>query len=263
MPAHWSNSRAPLALAGVHVPRYGWDESLSTVVSTARERPARVYWVYANCVNIAHTDPAYRAALDAAEFVLNDGAGIEFAGRMLGTPMLANLCGTDWIPALLTKLAAAADPECRRVYLLGARPQVVAAARSEFKKRWPQLTVVGISDGYSRDAADVLAEIRATRPHILLVAMGVPRQELWIHDHWNELTTAGLRLAVAGGAILDFLTGAVPRAPLWIRRLRLEWLFRLIREPRRLWRRYLLGNVTFLLHVIREIRSRRRRAHRP
>lgn len=110
---------------------------------------------------------------------------------------------------------------------------------------------VVIHDGYfpPSQEQEIVDRIAALRPDVLLVAMGVPRQELWIERH---IDARHCTLPIAVGALLDFLSGAVPRAPLWMRRLRLEWLFRLAVEPGRLWRRYVVGNPLFLLRVVRQ-----------
>lgn len=238
----------PLKFAAVAIDRYAYQEALDAVVARSAREPVRVFFVYANCVNIAQTHREYRNALAAAEFVLNDGAGIELAGHVLGQPVVENLCGTDWIPDLLSRLDATGK---HRLFLLGATPDVVEAAATWAAQRWPRLTLVGRHHGYFDDPAPVLAAIAATAPTVLVVAMGVPRQELFLHRHWPELTAAGVRIGIAGGAVLDFMTGNVPRAPSWLRRARLEWAYRLALEPARLWRRYLLGNLKFLALLLR------------
>ena len=115
----------------------------------------------------------------------------------------------------------------------------------------PHHRFVVIHDGYFTAAEEpfILERIEALRPDILLVAMGVPRQEFWIA---KNITPRHCTLPMAVGALLDFLSGTVPRAPAWMRRLRLEWVFRLIIEPGRLWRRYILGNPVFLARVMRQ-----------
>lgn len=233
-----------MEIAGIHIEQLTRKQS---IVRALGDQAMRVYFVNAHCVNVAQRDSAYRQALSQAELVLNDGAGLELAGRWLGQPFPENLNGTDWIPALLDRL-----PPGSSLYLLGAKPRVVVKAQEAAKARWPALSWVGARDGYGENEEVVLAEIEQLRPELLIVGMGVPKQELFIFRHWTRLQAAGVKRAIAGGAILDFLSGEVARAPLWMRCCRIEWLFRLLQEPERLWRRYLIGNGSFLVLLLKE-----------
>jgi exopolysaccharide biosynthesis WecB/TagA/CpsF family protein len=134
------------------------------------------------------------------------------------------------------------------VFLLGAKPGVAARAARRLAALCPQHRIVGTCHGYfSRDQADAVTdEVRRSRADVLLVAMGNLDQELWLTDH---LSRTGCFLGLGVGALFDFLAGAVPRAPAWVRAVHLEWLYRLLREPSRMWRRYLVGMPVFLLRV--------------
>lgn len=223
--------------------------------------PVAIAWVYAHCINVARAAPEYRAALDTFDLVLNDGAGIELAARALRRPVVENLAGTDLIPAFLDEVQSVA-PETG-VYLLGGRPEVSERAAVLVERRWPGLRLVGAHHGYGGDDDAVVSEIGESGAKVVIVAMGVPRQEQLVAAHRAQLEQGGVRLLVAGGAILDFLTGTVPRAPRWVRRARAEWVFRLVREPRRLWRRYIVGTVRFLGFVGLTVVRRRRDRPRP
>ena len=213
----------------------------------AEGRFTKVGFLNAHNANLACTDPQFAKAL--SDFlILSDGVGVDIAAKLLyGEPFPANLNGTDFIPAFL-----AAEP----------RPLTIALARHQARQRRgsrrktsaelaPHHRFVVIHDGYFNAAEEplILERIEALRPDILLVAMGVPRQEFWIA---KNITPRHCTLPMAVGALLDFLSGTVPRAPAWMRRLRLEWVFRLIIEPGRLWRRYILGNPAFLARVVRQ-----------
>ena len=211
----------------------------------------KVAFLNAHCVNLAYEVHDYRASLD--DFVvLPDGIGIDLASRLLfDQPFPENLNGTDFVPFLLGEL-----PRGMRVGLIGAAAGVVEAAAARFAADIPQHVYLPISDGYfdeGVDTARVVEEIRAAKADIVLVALGVPRQELFIARH---LTGREATVAIAVGALFDFKAGIIPRAPLMVRRLRGEWLYRLCAEPRRLWKRYILGNPQFLLHILRERRQR-------
>jgi exopolysaccharide biosynthesis WecB/TagA/CpsF family protein len=189
--------------------------------------------------------------------VLNDGAGLDIAGRLFGKPFPENLNGSDFNPAILEEAAARGWP----VFFLGAKPGVADEAARRLSARIPGLTVVGARDGYfgPEESDEVAREVAATGAGVLMVAMGNPLQETWLSSH---LEATGARLGVGVGAFFDFSAGVVPRAPAWMNRLWLEWLYRLLQEPRRMWRRYVLGNPLFLLRVLRARLTHGRRGSR-
>ncbi len=211
-----------------------------------RDRPALLAYANAHTLNLASRDSGYRDVLRSADIVLNDGAGLDIAGRLFGKPFPANLNGTDFNPVILEEAAARGWP----VFVLGARPGVAEEAARRLSERIPGLKDVGTRDGYFADSeSDAVARsIAATGAGLLMVAMGNPLQEQWLNRH---LEATGVRLGVGVGAFLDFSAGVVPRAPAWMNRLWLEWAYRLWQEPRRMWRRYVLGNPLFLLRVLR------------
>ncbi len=200
----------------------------------------------AHASNLAAKIPAFRAALHGF-LILNDGIGIDIASRRLhGERFPENLNGTDFVPAYIQRTA-----KPRRIYLLGGRPGVAEDAAARLKTLAPRHQIVGVQNGYfpPDETAAIVAAIAAARPDILLVAFGNPAQELFIARHFADL---GVPLAIGVGALLDFLSGRAVRAPGVFRAARIEWVWRLAREPGRLWRRYLLGNSQFLWRVIRK-----------
>jgi exopolysaccharide biosynthesis WecB/TagA/CpsF family protein len=222
-----------------------------------RDRPALVAYANAHTLNLASRDSGYRDVLCSADIVLNDGAGLAIAGRLFGRPFPDNLNGSDFNPVILEEAAERGWP----VFLLGARPGVAAEAARRLSARIPRLDVCGTRDGYfaPEESTEVAESIRAAGTGVLMVAMGNPLQETWLNRH---LEATGARLGVGVGAFLDFTAGVVPRAPAWMNRLWLEWLYRLVQEPRRMWRRYVVGNPLFLLRVLRA-RLRQLRPGRP
>lgn len=209
-------------------------------------RPLRLAFANANLLNLAYHDEALRSALSRC-LVLNDGVGVDLAGRWLyGRSFRENLNGTDFVPAYLETARRSL-----RVFLLGAKPGVAERAATRLEARFPRHQFVGVQDGYfhPEDAAAVIEGIRASGADLVLVAMGNPIQELWLAQH---LEATGCTLGFGVGALFDFVTGEAPRAPALVRKLRLEWVFRLLQEPRRLARRYLVGNPLFLARVLRQ-----------
>ncbi|QPC86781.1 WecB/TagA/CpsF family glycosyltransferase [Mesorhizobium sp. NBSH29] len=212
----------------------------------ANQQFTRVGFLNAHIANVACADPQFRHTL--GDFlILPDGVGVDVASKLLhGKPFPANLNGTDFIPALLS---AAQTP--LTVGMLGASATSIERAASRLRELTPLHTIEIVNDGFFQpdDEAAIRARLETLRPDILLVAMGVPRQEFWMaHNLGKQHCT----LPIAVGALFDFLSGAVPRAPGIVRSLRLEWLFRLVIEPGRLWRRYVVGNPLFLFRVFRQ-----------
>lgn len=204
-----------------------------------------IAFLNANNANLMLRDDEYRSALER-QIVLPDGHGVDIASQVFhGSSFPANLNGTDFVPALLTYMA-----KPKRVALIGAEHEVLQIAAQKFREHTPWHEFHAISDGFfdKKDSDAVVERVRRLAPDILLVAMGTPVQEKWIDRH---VSPGHARLVISVGALFDFVAGRVPRAPPRMRKLRLEWLFRLAQEPKRLWYRYVVGNPVFLYHVAR------------
>ena len=239
-----------LTLLGVRMRNTTMDEALDWVMQRVADKvPSTMAFVNPDCLNKACVDKDYRAALASAARVLPDGFGIHLACRLKGETLAANLNGTDLFPRLCQRAAA----ENVRLYLLGARPGIAAAAGAEMMRRYPGLRSAGTRAGYFEDEETpaVIDEINRSGADVLLVAMGAPQQELWLRDHAAALRPS-VRMGVGG--LFDFYSGRIRRAPAWLRNVGMEWTWRLLMEPRRMWRRYILGNPLFLLRVRREMR---------
>ena len=204
--------------------------------------PFRLAFLNANLALHAKRDPDIARALGQC-FVVNDGLGVDLASRLLyGRRFPENLNGTDFTPLYLEKTR-----HSLRLFLLGAAPGVAEKAADVILRKWPRHRVVGVQHGYFGDEEEgaVLEQIRAAAPDIVLVGIGNPRQERWMARNCPEVCPCAFGI----GALFDFMSGRVPRARAWMRVARCEWLFRLSLEPRRLWRRYLVGNIVFLASV--------------
>jgi N-acetylglucosaminyldiphosphoundecaprenol N-acetyl-beta-D-mannosaminyltransferase len=206
-------------------------------------------------VMTAETNPEFRSAYRAADLALADGRPLIWASRVLGLTLPEKVSGSD----LILPLARIAGERGWRVYLLGGEPGVAAAAGERLRAEYG-VNIVGVDDAIVRiDHGDeerraITNRIAAARAQLLLVALGAPKQELWITQVRAEL---GPAVAIGVGASLDFVAGRVRRAPRWMSDVGLEWTYRLMQEPRRLWRRYLLRGPLFLLIVFRARRVRR------
>ncbi len=200
-----------------------------------------VLYVNAACINYAHTDRRYAKILEEADLVCADGMGVVWASRLTGAPLPERVN----VGEMIAPVCEMAAQHGARVFLLGGAPGIAQEAAARLTEQYASLQIVGVRDGYfhASEAQDVIDHIKHARPDLLLVGMGVPKQEKWLW-RWREQLHVPVLWGVGAG--LDYLAGRVPRAPAWMRRVGLEWSFRLLVEPKRLWRRYLIGNVLFI-----------------
>jgi N-acetylglucosaminyldiphosphoundecaprenol N-acetyl-beta-D-mannosaminyltransferase len=238
-----------LDLLDVEIDNWTMEQAVDWLVSARREGRARqLAFVNPDCLNHAFTRPSYRAALDGADVVLPDGIGIHYACRLTGTALAANVNGTDLFPRLCEALGRTGQS----VYFLGAKREVVEALAARTRETWPGLAVAGFADGYfPRGGAEeraVVDAINASNADVLLVAFGAPAQDEWIGAFRDRLA---VRAALGVGGLFDFYSGRIARAPGWMRELGLEWVWRMLQEPGRLWKRYVIGNPLFLYRVWR------------
>ena len=242
-----------VSLFGLSVVNASRQAAIADLLQSRRRR--RVAFVNAHCINTMQHDPHYAAALVLADRVLPDGVGVGMAARMNGTALAENLNGTDFVPALLRQAA----PRGQSVFLFGGRPGVAEAAADRLARDIPGLRIAGTRDGHggAQDTEAAIAAINASGADIVLVALGVPRQDVWLSTHAHRLTA---RLSFGVGALFDFLSGRVRRAPRVVRKARLEWAWRLAMEPRRMARRYLVGNAVFVAREAARAAARHGRA---
>lgn len=204
-----------------------------------------VCYANAECINQSLEDRAYARILQAADLVCADGMGVVWASRLTGDPLPERVNVGD----VMERFCALAAAKGYRLFLLGGSPGVAKRAAARLKRRFPGLEIAGTHHGYFSHAqdADVVRTINQTRPHVLLVGMGVPRQEKWLWQHRAQLRAPVLW---GVGALFSYYAGLMPRAPVWLRAAGLEWLFRLLLEPQRLWKRYLVGNAFFIVRTL-------------
>lgn len=215
------------------------------------QRSAVFAYVNIYAINLASGLPWFRQFLNDCELAYCDGAGVQLGARIGGGRIRYRLSPADWFRALCER----AQERGYSMYFLGSRPGVAELAAKEVRRGMPGLAIVGMHHGYfdqakgSADNRRLVQSINELDPEILVVAMGMPLQEAWIHDHLSDLS---VRVILPVGALLDYVSGRLRRPPAWMSRNGLEWLGRLLIEPRRLWRRYLIGNPLFLWRVLRQ-----------
>ncbi|MFB3785906.1 MAG: WecB/TagA/CpsF family glycosyltransferase [bacterium] len=223
-------------------------EAVEWLVHAPAPPPGRkVYFVNAHGVNMMRSNRQYREALRRADGLFADGTGMRWAARALGRRLRDNVNGTDLYPLLCPAL----QKRGWRIFLLGAQPGIAEQMRERTVAQYPGLNICGTHHGHflPEENDRIIHLIRESKTDLLLVAMGIPKQELWLDRH---LEATGARAGLGVGGLFNFYSGTIPRAPLWMRRAGLEWLHRLYQEPGRLWKRYLIGNGRFLRLVVQE-----------
>lgn len=241
-----SERRVPLLDLSITDATYPEAARLLDTLVRRRDRASMVHFVNAHTLNQANRNDAYRRALGRAEHLFGDGTGVRWAVRALqGVRLRANLNGTDLIPYFMREKVASG----RRVFLLGTRDEVLRRAVPAVEEQMAGWQVCGFHDGFFDDADErrVVARINAARPDLLLVAMGNPRQETWIDRNLYRLEVP---LSMGVGALFDYWAGAERRAPAWMCRAGVEWLYRMLFQ-RGKFARYFLGNPEFIWSVLR------------
>ena len=244
-----------VTVAGIPVDNLSEDEAVAVIDRLISEGGSH-YGTVVNAAKLvaADRDERLKRLLHEADLVTADGMSVVWASRLLGQGLKERVTGIDLFERLVEHAASAR----LSVYFLGAQEESVGGVVELFTNRYPTLRIAGYHNGYfdSSECGSVCEVIRRSGADLLFVAMGSPKQEHWIASN-VALTGAGFALGVGGS--FDHFSGLVRRAPKWMQRSGLEWLHRLLQEPRRLWRRYLLGNTAFIWLVIRQrLRSRRR-----
>jgi N-acetylglucosaminyldiphosphoundecaprenol N-acetyl-beta-D-mannosaminyltransferase len=242
------NGNSKISILGVQIDNVTRLEALDRMEALlhSADGPHQVCFAYANCLNRAYSDPRYREVLNHSKLVLPDGTGVRIASSVLGSPVRENQCGTDVIPSFLGRI----NGHGARVFLLGSKQATVQQASEKMKREFPSVTVCGVQHGYFQSDEEVIGKINAAKPDILLVGLGVPRQETWIAENLPRLNA---KVCCGVGAFFDFYSGVMPRAPQWMLSAGMEWIYRLYCEPKRLWRRYLVGNFLFLGRIYRQL----------
>ena len=241
-----------VAVLGVRVDDVTYDETLALCRAfIASGRPHLLATVNTEFVMAARRDPEFRRVLNASALNVPDGVGLLAAARLCRCPLREHVRGTD----LVERLAGLAAAEGYRLFLLGGRGGAATAAAEALARRHPGLAIAGWFEGAADPTGDAaaVAAVRAAAPvDIVLVAYGAPWQEKWIA---RNLGATGASVGIGVGGVFNFLAGRAPRAPAWVRRLELEWLYRLLTEPWR-WRRQLALPRFVLVALLSLLRGR-------
>ncbi len=245
-------------LFGISVDNLTMSEAVSEIEELiGAGRPSLVVTPNVHHITLLRSNADFRAAYAAADLVLADSVPLIWSSRLLGCPLRGRVSGSD-IPDAFSKVAAR---KSYRLFFLGAAPGVAQRASSILSKKSPGLQVAGVHAPpwgfeHCRELNDeIVRKIGAAKPDVLFVALGSPKGEIWASEHKDA---AGVPVTICCGAAFDFIAGNKKRAPRWLQKLGLEWFFRVIHEPQRLWKRYLVGNTHFVFLLARELLRRNR-----
>ncbi len=212
-----------------------------------RNERRKIFFVNPDCFNKTFSDKGYFELLHKADYIFPDGIGVHLACKMINNPLKENINGTDMLPFLCQM----ALQRGFSFYLVGGKPGIAAKMKAKLENDYPGIKIAGEQHGFfdrEKDSASVLAKINEQNPDILLVAFGVPVQEKWIEDNFDRINC---RIAMGVGGLFDFYSGNIKRAPTWMREIGVEWFFRFLMEPKRMFRRYFIGNPVFIFRVLR------------
>ncbi|HEB35561.1 MAG TPA: glycosyltransferase [Candidatus Aminicenantes bacterium] len=216
-----------------------------------KKKPSLVVTPNVHHINILKNDDEFKKIYRQASMALPDSTPLIWASKLLGTPLKEKVAGSDLLPSFC-KIAARKRYE---LFFLGSGPSIAKKAANILTKKYPGLKIVGTYSppfGFENDEDEnrkIVAMIKKCTPDVLFVGLGPPKQEKWIWRYKDEINVP---VSIAVGASFDFVAGNVKRAPKWMQHIGFEWFFRLCQEPRRLWKRYLVGNIMFLWLVLKE-----------
>jgi N-acetylglucosaminyldiphosphoundecaprenol N-acetyl-beta-D-mannosaminyltransferase len=243
---------AKVMILGVPVDKLSVSELHRKILAyTSEKMHARVLHVNVYGLNLAYEEGWLREFLRSADTVFCDGAGVKLGAYILGDSLPQRITYADW----MWQLSSFTQENHLSIFFLGGRPGVADKAAMKLRKRFPDLRIVGVHHGYfekhpgSQENENVLQQINRTHPNILIVGFGMPLQEKWLMENWGRIDAD---VALTGGAVFDYISGDLQRAPKWMTDNGLEWLGRLLIEPRRLWKRYVVGNPLFLWRVLKQ-----------
>jgi N-acetylglucosaminyldiphosphoundecaprenol N-acetyl-beta-D-mannosaminyltransferase len=246
MGVQWRSIR----LLGVRVDNISGDQVLRAVEQyVVEKRKAVIAHVNIQGMNLACQKQWYRVFLNRSEIVFCDGYGVKLAASLIGRPIQFRITYAEW----MWDLAQYCQAKRISLFLLGARPGIAEKAAWQLEQHYPGLRIAGTHHGHfdkapgSPENAMVIKKINAASPDVLVIGMGMPLQESWLAENWESVDAT---VALPGGAVFDYVSGELRRAPRWMTENGMEWLGRLVIEPRRLWKRYLIGNPAFFWRVL-------------
>lgn len=207
----------------------------------ARGVPTQHVVINASKVNLMVADPELVSIVNECPLINADGASIVWAAKKLGVPLEERVTGID----LFQRLVGLASEKGYRIYLFGAKEEVVTKVKAIFEDRYPGIQIVGYRNGYFTEADEpqIVSDMAASGADMMFVAFSSPKKEYWVHKYIDQI---GIPFVMGVGGSFDVVAGVTDRAPAWMQEHGLEWFYRFIQEPGRLWKRYIIGNLKFV-----------------
>ncbi|KGI73611.1 hypothetical protein HMPREF9463_01425 [Collinsella sp. 4_8_47FAA] len=203
--------------------------------------PTQHVVINASKVNLMEADPELASIVNECPLINADGASIVWAAKKLGVPLGERVTGID----LFQRLVGLASEKGYRIYLFGAKEEVVTKVKAIFEERYPGIRIVGYRNGYFNEADEpqIVSDMAASGADMMFVAFSSPKKEYWVHKYIDQI---GIPFVMGVGGSFDVVAGVTDRAPTWMQEHGLEWFYRFIQEPGRLWKRYIIGNLKFV-----------------
>lgn len=232
-------------ILNTYVNALSMDESIACVEQIiAKGVPTQHVVINASKVNLMNEDSELAKIVNECPLINADGSSIVWAAKQLGVPLKERVTGCD----MFQELIAVAAEKDYGVYLFGAEEEVVSEVKRIFEERYQNLRIVGYRNGYFTEADEpkMVSEMAASGADMMFVAFSSPKKEYWVHKYLDEL---GIPFVMGVGGSFDIVAGKTDRAPQWMQKIGMEWFYRFIQEPGRMWRRYIIGNAKFMAYT--------------
>ncbi|NOR44122.1 MAG: WecB/TagA/CpsF family glycosyltransferase [Candidatus Delongbacteria bacterium] len=237
-----------LSLFGLNIDNLTMNQAIELIHSKIITNTKRkIYFVNPDCLNKIFNDRAYYKVLDNGDHIFPDGIGIKIAGKILKNPLKENVNGTDLLPFL----CESAVKNNQSIFLLGGKSGVADKMKKELMQKYKGISIAGTYHGFFdkvKENDSIIEMINKSKATILLIAFGAPFQEKWIDENFDKLDPI---VQMGVGGLFDFYSGNTQRAPRWMREVGLEWFYRFTREPKRMWKRYFVGNPVFIYRILK------------
>ena len=242
-------------ILNTYVNALSMDETVAYIEQIIARRTPAVQHVVINAlkVDLMEKDPELRRIVNACPLINADGSSILWAAKRLGLPLHERVTGID----LFLRLVEVAAEKGYKIYLFGAKQEVVEKVKTIFRQKYPSLQIAGSRNGYftPEQEPQIVADMAASGADMMFVAFSSPKKEYWIHKYLDRLN---IPFVMGVGGSFDVVAGVTKRAPELWQKLGMEWFYRFIQEPRRLWKRYVVGNAQFICHVERAVRQQKK-----
>lgn len=235
-----SNNRYPIMNTFVNA--VSMDETIEYVEKIIKERtPTQHVVINASKVNLMEKDNKLQEIVNSCPLINADGTSIVWAAKKLGIPLKERVTGCD----LFQKLVKVAWEKNYKIFLFGAKEEVVTKVKSIYEKQYPGIRIVGYRNGYftEEDEPEIVKQMHDSGADMMFVAFSSPKKEYWVNKYLNDI---GIPFVMGVGGSFDIVAGVTERAPIWFQNHGLEWFYRFIQEPRRMWKRYIIGNAEFV-----------------